>query len=149
MKFTIFVGKQRINRVSLPVRGAWIEITSPAIRKKLSWSLPVRGAWIEIQRIPDSVIFGLLSLPVRGAWIEMDKETRLKLNPMSRSPCGERGLKWVCYYIIVKRKESLPVRGAWIEIRTATSAFRATRTSLPVRGAWIEIQRAGEERDED
>ena len=34
--------------VSLPVRGAWIEISILPIRVDLSLSLPVRGAWIEI-----------------------------------------------------------------------------------------------------
>ena len=33
-------------------------------------SLPVRGAWIEIERILH-VSDAILSLPVRGAWIEM------------------------------------------------------------------------------
>ena len=35
-------------------------------------SLPVRGAWIEIQRVI-SVDKKLLSLPVRGAWIEINE----------------------------------------------------------------------------
>ena len=33
-------------------------------------SLPVRGAWIEIDQIP-IVSQRVLSLPVRGAWIEI------------------------------------------------------------------------------
>ena len=33
---------------SLPVRGAWIEIQTFDIDKKLRESLPVRGAWIEM-----------------------------------------------------------------------------------------------------
>ena len=35
----------------------------------------------------------------------------------SRSPCGERGLKFVLDVVAVHIDESLPVRGAWIEIR--------------------------------
>ena len=35
------------------------------------------------------------SLPVRGAWIEMDVTQRLKRLAAGRSPCGERGLKFV------------------------------------------------------
>ena len=53
------------------MRGAWIEIMvyHPS-QTENQMSLPVRGAWIEIKcqrtRIQDFV-----SLPVRGAWIEM------------------------------------------------------------------------------
>ena len=56
--------------MSLPARGAWIEIV------KRSWavlkysSLPARGAWIEMSRVPFCVIT-LTSLPARGAWIEI------------------------------------------------------------------------------
>ena len=34
-------------------------------------SLPVRGAWIEITIGMKNVVIAPLSLPVRGAWIEM------------------------------------------------------------------------------
>ena len=34
--------------LSLPVRGAWIEIVCRLRREYLDTSLPVRGAWIEI-----------------------------------------------------------------------------------------------------
>ena len=34
--------------MSLPVRGAWIEIAHLHKQVTVSWSLPVRGAWIEI-----------------------------------------------------------------------------------------------------
>ena len=33
---------------SLPVRGAWIEISLGIVHTVLQGSLPVRGAWIEI-----------------------------------------------------------------------------------------------------
>ena len=103
--------------MSLPVRGAWIEIMrchqrntmrtrrSPCGERGLKWaecrglpedrrSLPVRGAWIEIMSADTTFQRCDASLPVRGAWIEM-----LQSNIKSI------------------RKESLPVRGAWIEIR--------------------------------
>ena len=35
-------------RMSLPVRGAWIEINLKMHRRQKWMSLPVRGAWIEI-----------------------------------------------------------------------------------------------------
>ena len=34
-------------------------------------SLPVRGAWIEISAYQTNNASGVLSLPVRGAWIEI------------------------------------------------------------------------------
>ena len=56
--------------MSLPVRGAWIEIACPRCLIYNKASLPVRGAWIEIRREVDKEK-GNLSLPVRGAWIEI------------------------------------------------------------------------------
>ena len=38
---------------SLPVRGAWIEISLNHTNDALKTSLPVRGAWIEIARRRD------------------------------------------------------------------------------------------------
>ena len=80
--------------VSLPVRGAWVEITTTARCSAFSCaSLPVRGAWVEIFLWPFSAFRGVRSLPVRGAWVEM------RLHKVGRKP------DW-----------SLPVRGAWVEI---------------------------------
>ena len=79
--------------LSLPSRGAWIEMTWAPNGWITSWSLPSRGAWIEIVT---------WKAPVRPR--------------TGRSPHGERGLKsWLedpgrIYY------QSLPSRGAWIEI---------------------------------
>ena len=36
-----------------------------------------------------------LSLPVRGAWVEIDKEEQRRAGKAGRSPCGERGLKFL------------------------------------------------------
>ena len=79
--------------VSLPVRGAWIEISSTRARKPdPPQSLPVRGAWIEIAAVPSSAL-PALSLPVRGAWIEIAMAMQVLEKQRRRSPCGERGLK--------------------------------------------------------
>ena len=56
--------------LSLPVRGAWIEIWAAVSEFSAGWSLPVRGAWIEI-RDCHCILPIKLSLPVRGAWIEI------------------------------------------------------------------------------
>ena len=47
MKCLVSDDFQRL-QVSLPVRGAWIEIAHRLSREYLDTSLPVRGAWIEI-----------------------------------------------------------------------------------------------------
>ena len=57
-------------------------------------SLPVRGAWIEIETVPDLDLLIGGSLPVRGAWIEIMPSVRTAASVIRRSPCGERGLKY-------------------------------------------------------
>ena len=42
---------------------------------------------------------------------------------MSRSPCGERGLKWASTFENLQLNASLPVRGAWIEISRQPLGF--------------------------
>ena len=78
---------------SLPVRGAWVEIAA-AWRKGRHTrpSLPVRGAWVEMSTC---CFFRKksLSLPVRGAWVEMFFVYPTTYGTKCRSPCGERGLK--------------------------------------------------------
>ena len=79
-------------------------------------SLPIRGAWIEISTPrPGPGVIGR-SLPIRGAWIEMSLAPS-PLIPRCRSPFGERGLK--CLGHAGRRQgphQSLPIRGAWIEM---------------------------------
>ena len=55
-------------------------------------SLPSRGAWIEISRNrPNGP--GTRSLPSRGAWIEIIRDPKDVKRFVGRSPHGERGLK--------------------------------------------------------
>ena len=79
--------------LSLPVRGAWVEMERllKKIRVGLS-SLPVRGAWVEIPA-PDRKKNPFGSLPVRGAWVEIQEDIACVISLYRRSPCGERGLK--------------------------------------------------------
>ena len=53
------------------MRGAWVEIPTAGSKNQKRLSLPVRGAWVEIL----DNMFGDLgihrSLPVRGAWVEI------------------------------------------------------------------------------
>ena len=103
-------------------------------------SLPVRGAWIEIPSKRSSAT-RRSSLPVRGAWIEMARPRAARGAGRRRSPCGERGLKWDGREGRGAAAWSLPVRGAWIEMAATRAATRCACMSLPVRGAWIEIPR--------
>ena len=60
-------------------------------------SLPTRGAWIEIspsQKLKDFIG----SLPTRGAWIEIIEGNNHCEKYKSRSPHGERGLKYVLLF---------------------------------------------------
>ena len=126
--------------LSLPVRGAWIEISRENIANLLTSSLPVRGAWIEM-RAEAQAEFPGTSLPVRGAWIEMALERAEPATACSRSPCGERGLKCLRWFEHrTHRRASLPVRGAWIEIEGSIAYSPPFEQSLPVRGAWIEME---------
>ena len=62
--------QQRNVYASLPVQGAWIEISAWEDSSGTNRSLPVQGAWIEIEN--DAFCNDLLvSLPVQGAWIEI------------------------------------------------------------------------------
>ena len=79
--------------MSLPARGAWIEISQFFVSLAGSASLPARGAWIEITNPFGLIDSPLLSLPARGAWIEIDIEAVNIENIKRRSPHGERGLK--------------------------------------------------------
>ena len=57
----------------------------------------------------------------------------------SRSPHGERGLKFKRLRKYFDGKQSLPPRGAWIEMLFSALSNLVLRRSLPPRGAWIEI----------
>ena len=47
--------------MSLPVRGAWIEMMKLFNAPKPNSSLPVRGAWIEIFSRSDSVMYSVVA----------------------------------------------------------------------------------------
>ena len=93
MKSHLTGWKRSEHRLSLPVRGAWVEIAW--LRKRTSepsTSLPVRGAWVEIgySIITDSIYPSRSPCGERG----LKCLDVLRLNGENRrSPCGERGLK--------------------------------------------------------
>ena len=80
-------------KMSLPVRGAWVEMSYS------TWSRRTRSCRSPCgERGLKSTTFALqnralLSLPVRGAWVEMSVLAGRPNAGIGRSPCGERGLK--------------------------------------------------------
>ena len=72
--------------MSLPVRGAWVEISGKFGLGAEQQSLPVRGAWVEIFRGGACASPSVGSLPVRGAWVEIASCARIE----SRSAVAPR-----------------------------------------------------------
>ena len=121
------------------MRGAWIEIPSVTASTKLpSVSLPVRGAWIEMLIWTCSSLLPR-SLPVRGAWIEMSSLAYFFAPHVGRSPCGERGLKCPAAPRHGLRSRRSPCGERGLKCRWSRR-FPCWSKSLPVRGAWIEIR---------
>ena len=87
-------------------------------------SLPPRGAWIEIQELFLSLKKGRMSLPPRGAWIEIFSLLFYGYFHPCRSPRGERGLKFLDAAQLFPDGGSLPPRGAWIEIPPSARSYR-------------------------
>ena len=80
--------------LSLPPRGAWIEIEG----RETIWNYPtcrsLRGER-GLKFICIKVYFFLIaSLPPRGAWIEMAGSPHFQRRAWGRTPRGERGLKF-------------------------------------------------------
>ena len=100
---------------SLSLRRAWIEIFVECHPISTRRSLSLRRAWIEIPRCrPGTWLRGSLSL--RRAWIEIGSLAHFSALAVSRSPYGERGLKFDTGGHCVFRIKSLSLRRAWIEI---------------------------------
>ena len=120
---------------SLPARGAWIEITefrrdihvvtrrSPHGERGLKLilvitalavlgSLPARGAWIEIFPWPQQLQRRRRSLPARGAWIEISGVSGAISSSTSRSPHGERGLKYHLLLDVIALVDVAPRTGS-------------------------------------
>ena len=70
-----------------------------------------------------------MSLPARGAWVEICIYGKRWTPDGSRSPHGERGLKYASELTGIPRVKSLPARGAWVEMRTACWSWRGPRVA--------------------
>ena len=147
--------------VSLPSRGAWIEIWRFLASYSARASLPSRGAWIEIFFIILFTSFlrsrsphgerGLKSRycpprclpPCRSPHGERGlklKSGRRQPTSSRRSPHGERGLKCTgpflkrcCFCRSPHGERGLKLFLAFLQLRP--------EESLPSRGAWIEMPR--------
>ena len=138
--------------LSLPTRGAWIEITSSQLYFSGSESLPTRGAWIEISTVlPCSSTTSRSPHGERGLkfystgyllWHRQGRSPhgerglkylvrRIVGAVCSRSPHGERGLKLLFEGPLVVGDASLPTRGAWIEISAPSPPGGSTRRRSP------------------
>ena len=147
--------------MSLPARGAWIEMWQTAASFRRRKSLPARGAWIEIhpnrqrprhrfRRSPRGER-GLKSAYIINGYIPRKRRSprgerglkyllrhRLLSTPFRRSPRGERGLKYPSTHPSRQQQCRSP-RG---ERGLKCFPDRLCDTeylSLPARGAWIEI----------
>ena len=78
-------------------------------------SLPTRGAWIEIILVWMCALFRR-SRPPRGAGVVIALNLSKYIYETCRSPPGGRGLKFLMGNFIPMLTGSLPTRGAWIEI---------------------------------
>ena len=137
--------------LSLPVRGAWIEIPAPEHQGdqrqrrspcgerglKCEGRAPLRNAGRRSpcgeRGLKSSTArksrTRLSSLPVRGAWIEIPGERDSGKVRCGRSPCGERGLKYSLKENYAQCFMSLPVRGAWIEITMWSSRWKSAQVA--------------------
>ena len=92
MKWTVVECKQNARSRS-PCGERGLKFQAPAESRHAFPSLPVRGAWVEMDGCGVQTKREKVSLPVRGAWVEIVQVAICCLCRLSRSPCGERGLK--------------------------------------------------------
>ena len=82
--------RRRVCRSPSGERG--LKFVKQGLQNHTRMSLPIRGAWIEIFHLIGTTL-PILSLPIRGAWIEISSRRPTVRKSTSRSPSGERGLK--------------------------------------------------------
>ena len=99
-------GEMALSKVSLPMRGEWIEIYDSLKRNTYVQGLsPCGESGLKCQLTAD-VLIHRVSLPMRGEWIE---------------------IRW--YYKTGVNIMSLPMRGEWIEILTPDANHIPMRVS--------------------
>ena len=124
--------------VSLPARGAWIEICAFPYPHPDQLSRSLRGERGLKYTGCNPVNRYLLSLPARGAWIEIEGSLYKPVRGIRRSLRGERGLKSLSQDIagMYNCRSLRGERG----LKSPFALFSARpHLSLPARGAWIEM----------
>ena len=86
--------RQLVRDQSLPIRGAWIEITTSTPARSTTGSRSPSGERGLKSVVPWVGVAWTVSLPIRGAWIEIYTRHVYSLISPCRSPSGERGLKF-------------------------------------------------------
>ena len=116
-------------------------LKSPSLRRLVRplVSLPVRGAWVEMCARRGRDCCGTSRSPCGERGLKLVRIAAPETVKNRRSPCGERGLKSAGSASSHRQAESLPVRGAWVEMLKAWVAAWMSSASLPVWGAWVEI----------
>ena len=71
----------------------------------------------------------------------------MPVGEFSRSPCGERGLKYAGISAAVDKAKSLPVRGAWIEIQSFRHSLHLLYCRSPCGERGLKCFPAGALRD--
>ena len=99
-------------------------------------SLPVRGAWIEILCQVEVLCTPPRRSPCGERGLKCEGRAPLRNAGLCRSPCGERGLKFIRVAArAAAEHQSLPVRGAWIEIVLHRKQLRTRRAVAPRAGS--------------
>ncbi len=124
--------------LSLPPRGAWIEISFGFAIARVTQSLPPRGAWIEILIFPSFRLLPYVAPPTGSVDRNLLHSVEINTLKAVAPPTGSVDRNCPMIKCIVVIAWSLPPRGAWIEIINQNT-FSFPSLSLPPRGAWIEI----------
>ena len=148
--------------LSLPSRGAWIEISQKPSQPsslgsvaplagsvdrnytpeqdglKMPWVAPLAGSVDRNENLDIRPITPEESLPSRGAWIEIARRHEDQRMAPVAPLAGSVDRNWGGNKSAIQTNQSLPSRGAWIEM--CSTCLRGWKSrSLPSRGAWIEI----------
>ena len=133
--------------MSLPSRGAWIEISKGFDSTHTVTSLPSRGAWIEITRSCSGISASWVA-PLAGSVDRNSVDVRRAYRKGVAPLAGSVDRNQLRAGQFPRRFGSLPSRGAWIEMLDMAWSMDAV-LSLPSRGAWIEIFEVTHKRDDD
>ena len=132
-------GTFELTDMSLPSRGAWIEMSPLRRIPSRPWSLPSRGAWIEIVTPCCSIASRLLVAPLAGS---VDRNTIYLAQCISYftvAPLAGSVDRNVHILRVAAVDDVAPLAGSVDRNKSPATRLPEPWTSLPSRGAWIEI----------